>query len=94
MVTNCKDNKHPLTLWFILSFIPLLAVTGLSLYFAAMGRLHYGMIEPYTYMLYGFDEFCYSFTYYGFYCIPVFNICFFYQIYFIVKKIKQKRRVK
>ncbi|MBQ3566090.1 MAG: hypothetical protein IJA12_02810 [Oscillospiraceae bacterium] len=90
---NYKNNKLPLTLWFILSFIPLLAVTILSIYYAVKGRLHYGMIEPYTYMLYGFDEFCHSFFYYGFYCIPVFDICFFYQIYYIVNKIKLKRKV-
>jgi len=90
---NYKNNK-PYKTWFVLSFIPLLAVIGISVYYALAGRLHYAMIEPYTYMQYGFDEFCYSFFYYGFYCIPVFNVCFFYQIYFIVSKIKRKRRVK
>ena len=51
---NFKDNK-PYKTWFVLSFIPLLAVIGISIFYAFAGRLHYAMIEPYTYMQYGFD---------------------------------------
>ncbi len=91
---NYESNKLS-KIYFILSFIPIIILVCISMYYAISGRVHELWYEPSEkYVLYGFDEFCYTFLCYIIYFIPAMIISFFYQVYYVVNKLKTKRGVK
>ncbi len=74
---------------FIISFIPILALLFISLYYAIFGYDVYTMILPtYVKTIYGIEAFVQSFTWNAIVLIfiPVLPIMFLYQIIFLIVK--------
>lgn len=91
-----KKTNNIFGILIVLSFVPLAVVICISLYYSVKGHVYYSWFDPgeASYTAYGFEEFCNSMLYYGGYLtfrIPVFEICFGYQVFYIFNMKKFRR---
>lgn len=91
---DCVKSKL-MKILFCISFLPIIVIVIISIYFSIVGHAYYDWFEPdkISHIAYGLEEFVNSVTYYiGYFTlhIPILPISVFYQMFYIAVIRKKK----